>query len=263
MPINSKIDITFNGKTMCVAEWSRLTGIRDKLLYKRKKLGWGDEEIISTPLVKGGARPSMRSKLSYNEAYKCWENMRSRCLNPNSTGFENYGGRGIKVCDRWNSFEAFLKDIGPRPSPAHSIDRIDVNGDYSPENTKWSSQKEQARNTRNNVYVDTEKNMTVAEFAETISAQTGLPYMITRKRLDAGWSVEKITKTPHRKMTSYRKDREKRTVVFEGKTISAKEYSRISGIKYATVVSRIKKGWSNERVIQKKEAGQPCQGGQG
>ena len=74
--------------------------------------------------------------------------MRRRCSNPKSIGFKSYGGRGIRVCERWDTFANFLADMGRKPSARHSIDRIDNDGDYEPDNCKWSTPKEQASNRR-------------------------------------------------------------------------------------------------------------------
>jgi hypothetical protein len=84
--------------------------------------------------------------------YTAWVNMRNRCYNSKNNRFQHYGGRGITVCDRWlKSFKNFINDMGLKPTPLHSIDRIDVNGNYEPSNCKWSTPQEQANNKRNNI----------------------------------------------------------------------------------------------------------------
>jgi hypothetical protein len=80
--------------------------------------------------------------------YKVWQGMHKRCSNPRCKSFADYGGRGIQVCDHWNEFPAFIADMGPRPSAKHSLDRIDVNGDYGPRNCRWATPVEQVRNRR-------------------------------------------------------------------------------------------------------------------
>jgi hypothetical protein len=86
----------------------------------------------------------------HTKEYRVWLNMKTRCYNPKDISYKNYGGRGIRVCDRWiNSFENFYTDIGPKPNPEYSIDRIDVNGNYEPSNCKWSTIIEQNMNRRN------------------------------------------------------------------------------------------------------------------
>lgn len=84
--------------------------------------------------------------------YVSWRNMLKRCLNPNDDAYENYGGRGIKVCERWQrSYEAFLADVGRRPDPRpyrYTLDRIEVDGNYEPGNVRWATPAEQNANKR-------------------------------------------------------------------------------------------------------------------
>jgi hypothetical protein len=92
---------------------------------------------------------------SYRQEYQSWAAIKARCGNPKNVAFRYYGGRGIKVCQRWlESFEAFFQDMGPKPSPDSSIERIDNSGNYCKENCKWATRFQQMNNTRKNLFIE-------------------------------------------------------------------------------------------------------------
>jgi hypothetical protein len=127
--------------------------------------------------------------------YIIWKNMKQRCRDSQAINYERYGARGISVCERWqNSFQNFYDDMGEVPSSGYSIERIDNEKDYTPENCRWATPKEQARNTRRNrLLTHNGKTLCLAEWAEI----TGIGSTTIRRRLDYyGWSVEEALTTP-------------------------------------------------------------------
>lgn len=129
--------------------------------------------------------------------YSSWHAMKQRCKNPNATTFPNYGGNDITICERWESFENFYADMGPKPSKSHTIDRYpNQNGNYEPNNCRWATPEEQARNRRSNRLVSFNgKTMCVASW----SSETGINVKCLHMRLQAGWSVERALTEPVQK----------------------------------------------------------------
>lgn len=137
----------------------------------------------------------------YTPEYRIWCHIIDRCTNPRAPRFLDYGGRGIKMCDRWrNSFPQFLSDIGPRPSPKHSLDRYpDNDGNYEPGNCRWATCQQQNRNQRSTVFLTLNgETECVAEWASRI----GMKPTTLRARLRAGWSIERALTFPHRYRTT-------------------------------------------------------------
>ena len=134
--------------------------------------------------------------MSRTPEYQAWKNMKKRCFNPNTKQYSDWGGRGITVCDRWkNSFENFFADMGLKPTAKHSIDRIDNDGDYCPENCRWATNAEQQNNQR------TKPLITIGNDTYTIAQWTtekGYDKSVIHNRLKYGWSDYDAVMTPVR-----------------------------------------------------------------
>lgn len=132
-----------------------------------------------------------------------WSGMKDRCHNPLSLGYARYGGRGITVCDEWReSFEAFLQHIGPRPSSAHSIDRIDNDRGYEPGNVRWATAKEQQRNRRCTRPITAfGRTQPLPAWAEEV----GISPITLRGRIERGWDPEKALSQKPQKRTPRRR----------------------------------------------------------
>ncbi len=161
--------------------------------------------------------------------YTSWQGARTRCNNPGHHNYPYYGGRGIKVCERWQHFKNFLEDMGPSYKPGLTLDRIDVNGDYDPDNCRWATMTEQNRNKQKTLRY---KGKTLKEWAKEI----GMDYPTLRSRIVVhGWSWEKALKSPVN------------TYLYNGKTLT--QWSQELGISKNTIVSRMREGWSPERAL--------------
>jgi len=138
----------------------------------------------------GGVRRSMAPE------YSVWQDMNRRCHSSSNRSFSSYGARGISVCDRWrNSFSSFYSDMGPRPTSSHSLDRINNDIGYSPENCRWATGKEQSRNTRRTRLLTVNGlTMSLSEWAERNGG--GLISTTISQRLKCGWPPELAVKEP-------------------------------------------------------------------
>lgn len=138
--------------------------------------------------------------MSKTAEYETWSGIIKRCDKTGRTDSHLYSDKGITVCDRWRSFENFIADMGPKPSSSHSIERNDSNKNYCPENCRWATATEQARNTSRNHYLEFGgQTKCIAEWAEI----TGIRRSTIWVRLQRGWSVERALTEPARPMRSY------------------------------------------------------------
>lgn len=132
-----------------------------------------------------------------DRTYRIWAAMRGRCHTKSNSKYADYGGRGIAVCEAWNSFEQFLKDMGEAP-PGRSIERNNNNGNYEPGNCRWATQAEQSRNTRQSHWIECAgRKQVLVDWA----AERGMTALLVYKRLKRGWSPEQalgFEPRPHR-----------------------------------------------------------------
>lgn len=189
--------------------------------------------------IKSERRSSHRHSMSCKDenpiGYKCyytWQAMKRRCNNPRDKRYDDYGGRGIKVCERWSSsYEAFLEDMGLPPSDKHQIDRINNDGDYEPSNCRWVDRVQNARNKRNTRLIFAfGESLTLAEWSE----RSGILQKTIEMRIKRGM-------TPEEAITSAKRlpGKVRRISTPHGEFESLSECSRALGIAVSTIHSRI------------------------
>lgn len=187
--------------------------LSEKPLKRRKWLcrcDCGKEKFVTGDCLREGKTKScgcLRSEVTsartrvhgmrHSPEFGVWSGMRNRCNNPNNDFFASYGARGIKVCDRWqNGFAEFYADMGPRPSPKHTIERLNNDGNYEPSNCKWAVNIDQANNRRSNRFV-AYRGMTLTVRQLMAHCPHPISHSTLRSRLyEKDWSVEDAVNTP-------------------------------------------------------------------
>lgn len=155
----------------------------------------GDTKSCGCFKIEETKRRNTTHGMNKTHEHLCWLAMKQRCDYEKHVSYHLYGGRGIRVCDRWRfSFENFLSDMGPAPSRNHTIERVDTDGDYCPENCKWATYKEQGQNTRTNVIVEYKgEKMTISQLADLV----GMNYHTIHGRIrHRGMTPEEAVDTP-------------------------------------------------------------------
>ena len=187
-----------------------------------------------------GNRHSITHGMSQTSTYKTWRSMRNRCESPNAGNYRRYGGRGVTVCARWQEFENFLADMGPRPSLRHQIDRYpDKHGNYEPGNCRWATPRENSQNRSNNRLVELNgEARPVAAWAQS----AGIAAYTLLQRLNRGWTLEEAMRVPAAKKAP-------RFLTHAGRTQTLTEWAVELGVNHNTLSARIRLGWDHERAL--------------
>ncbi len=169
--------------------------------------------------------------------------MKQRCYNPKNLAYKNYGGRGIKVCDRWlENFDNFYQDMGNKPSIQHTIERIDNDGNYEPKNCRWATKQEQVNNCRSNINITYNgKTQNLTQWSKELN----IKFIKLYKRLKRDWSVED---TFNIKIADKHKPR--KFLYYEGKTSSLEELSNEHNISKDVLKGRLSRGWNLEKALK-------------
>lgn len=172
--------------------------------------------------------------------HQSWTAMRQRCLNPRNPAYPRYGGRGVAICPEWDDFATFLRDMGPRPSPEHSIDRYpDGTGNYEPTNCRWATDYEQSNNRSINHSIlafGREQNLSQWALESPVDAET------IRHRIAQGWHPEQAIATPANAELFH-------FIEFDGKRQHLAAWARDIGISAGALKQRLKRGWTVERTL--------------
>lgn len=230
---------------LCKCDCGKIVEVRCDQLTRgiAKSCGCLQREITGL-INKGKSTATLTHGLSHSRLYKVFRNMKTRCYNPNSHDFKNYGGRGITICDEWlNDFTAFYDwSLRNGYNDTLTIDRIDTNGNYTPDNCRWTTYYVQSRNKTNNKWI-TYKGETkcLEDWAKT----KNLTSSKLKQRLELyGWSLEKSLETPPMKNGRF--------ITYKGITKNITEWAKELGIKPDILAQRLRAGWNIEKAFETK-----------
>lgn len=207
-------------------------------------LGKGRLRSDSCPAC--AAERKVKHGLADTPIYKVWQEMRNRCQNPNAQSYENYGGRGIKVCKRWEDFASFYADMGDRPKGL-TLERKNNDGDYKPSNCIWATRRVQNRNSRNVRKVTANGEMKLlVDWAKELDLDPQVIY----SRLHRGWSEKEAVTTRADDPYAMRSERNGAAqLTFEGETMTISQWAKRKGIKRTTIQERVRMGWPVEKIL--------------
>lgn len=237
--MSKKVLIEFNGKIALLTEHCNDIGVSLNVVAGRhQRTGEPYEKCLEYYQKNGVKHKNRKYKVKDRRLYTKWHNAKDRCENPKNLYYDRYGGRGIKVCDRWQNYEnfendmleSFLEHIKEYGIKDTTLERNDYDKDYEPSNCTWKTRKEQANNTSSNRIVA--EGLNVLQFAEKYN----MNYRTLLYRLNAGWSIEKILNTPINQANNICKY----FLPCNNNTKQLKEHCKQNGYKYATIVKYIK-----------------------
>lgn len=193
-----------------------------------------------------------RTKKKISSEYRLWADIKTRCYNPNCKAYARYGGAGVTMWAEWmENPDAFIAYIGTKPTADHTLDRIDPRGNYEPGNLRWATRLEQARNKRNNIYIEHNgERRLLVEWAEYY----GLPRQIVYRRFCDGMCGDRLFSSEHLNPVSGLRRPGRRNpanvVELNGETVHIADVSRIYGINITTLRSRMLAGDRDEELIR-------------
>lgn len=233
--------------------WICLCDCGNEIIVKSRELKHKNTKscgCLNNELLRERNKKMATHRMSNSRLYGIWAKMKVRCTKIENKDYDNYGARGISFYKEWESFEPFMEwAMNNGYNEKLTLDRIDVNGDYEPDNCRWITMKEQASNKRTSRYIEVDGvKRTVAEWARIIGvSRQGLRY-----RLEAGWSIEDIISEKNqgnpRKKKEYSPSRVNMLTI-KGITKPMLTWAEEIGITYCSLKSRVEKGWDDDKLL--------------